>query len=186
MDDRIARLLDRQEIQDLLLVYARAVDRRDWETVRTVFHPDAHDDHGDYRGGVDGFLAWVTERHARIGQSMHFLGNCLIEFTGRDTAAVETYYIAMQRLGDEAGAAQRAMLGGKGGAIDVDVLGRYVDRIERRDGAWKIASRVVTFEEIRTRPADGPPLGQAWAQQSRDFADPVYKLRRSLGLTDRG
>jgi hypothetical protein len=189
MDPRIARLLDRQEIQDLLARYCRAVDRRDWAKLGDVFHADAHDDHGEYKGGVEGFLAWVKQRHASIGQSMHFLGNCLIEFAGDDVALVETYFVASQRLGAEAGPAARKMLEQCGadsaGAVDLDVLGRYIDRMERRAGGpWKIARRTVAFDAVRARPATGGPLNPLWGQARRDPDDPVFAERRAIGLRD--
>jgi SnoaL-like domain len=92
------QLLDRIAIHDLIARYASAVDRRDWARVRDTFHPDAHDDHGEYKGDVDGFIAWVSKRHAEIPQSMHFLGNCLIEFASADVALVETYFVAKQTI----------------------------------------------------------------------------------------
>jgi hypothetical protein len=62
-------------IQDVLYRYARGVDRRDWELVRSVYHPDATDDHGGYRGGVDGLLDYLRARHEHIEQSLHVITN---------------------------------------------------------------------------------------------------------------
>lgn len=185
--DRLARIADRLEIQDMMARYARGVDRRDWASVRETFHDDAHDDHGEYKGGVDGFIEWVTRRHADVAQSMHFLGNCLIEFAGDDKALVETYYVAMQRLEEDAGAALAFLVeGGAGapvGAVDVDVLGRYIDHVERRDdGVWKVSRRVVAFDSMRTRPVSAGPLNPDWALARRDGDDPVYRMRAALGL----
>jgi hypothetical protein len=184
-----ARLQDRFAIQDLLVRYCRGVDRRDWAQVRDCFHPDARDDHGEYKGDAAGFMQWVQKRHAAVAQSMHFIGNCLIEFAGEDVAVVETYYVAWQQLDAEAGAAARSLLeqGGAGavqGALEIDVMGRYVDRFERRGGAWRIARRAVVFEALRTRAATGGPLNPAWAQQKRDRTDPLYAMRREAGLPD--
>jgi hypothetical protein len=183
---RLARIADRQDIQDNLAKYARGVDRRDWDRVRETFHPDAQDDHGEYKGGVDGFIEWVSERHANIEQSMHFLGNCLIEFSGDDEALSETYYIAMQRLEEDAGSALTLLVEGGGdkpsGAVDVDILGRYIDHFERRDGAWKVARRVVAFDSIRTHPVSSGPLNSNWALARRDDKDPVFQMRAALGL----
>ena len=182
----LARIADRLDIQDNMARYARGVDRRDWDRVREVFHPDAQDDHGEYKGGVDGFIEWVTKRHANVAQSMHFLGNCLIEFAGDDTALVETYYIAMQRLEEDAGTALTFLVSGGGGtpsgAVDVDILGRYIDHFERREGAWKVARRVVAFDSIRTHPVSSGPLNPNWALARRDGNDPVFKMRAALGL----
>src|SRR3954464_7687266 len=91
-DPRPARLAERAEIQDCLLLYARGVDRGDWELVRSTYHPDADDAHGEYQGGVDGLIAWLDQRFAGADNSMHFLGNCLIEFAEADFAFVETYF----------------------------------------------------------------------------------------------
>ena len=85
-----ARVEDRLELQALTYRWCRAVDRRDWELVRSCFHPDGHDDHGVFVGDVDGMIAWLKERHAEISQSMHHAGNMLIEFAGPDRAGVET------------------------------------------------------------------------------------------------
>ena len=51
MDD--LRLRDRHEIQECLFRYVRGVDRRNWDLVRSAYHPDAYDDHGNYKGNID-------------------------------------------------------------------------------------------------------------------------------------
>ena len=189
MTDALSRLSDRCEIQDLLARYARGVDRRDWDLVRSIFHADAHDDHGEYKGGVDGFIDWVSQRHARIEQSMHFLGNCLIEFAGDDVALVETYFIAMQRLDADAGTARTLLAQGGvdtgDAAVDVDILGRYIDRVERRESTWRIARRIVAFDSIRTRPVSSGGLDANWARSRRDENDPLVAARAALGLAER-
>src|SRR5882672_11104799 len=102
MADILRRLADRVEIHDVLLDYVRGVDRRDWELVRATFFADATDDHADYKGSRDGFIEWVTERHAKIARSTHFLGNCNMKFASDELAVVETNFIAMMTLGPEA------------------------------------------------------------------------------------
>lgn len=173
------RLEDRAAIQDLMARYAQGVDRRDWELVRSTFHPDAHDDHGEYKGGVDGFISWVTKRHEKVAQSMHFLGNCAIEFLGPDVALVETYYIARQTYGADATAA-RTMVAGAGGdgPMEAEIWGRYVDVAERRNGEWRTAQRTVAFEVLQAHAKTSLPLSPQWAQGRRDPTDPLYQMRR--------
>lgn len=179
MTEALARLLDRAAIQDLMARYARGVDRRDWELVRATFHPDAHDDHGEYKGGVDGFIAWVSRRHEKVTQSMHFLGNCLIEFTGPDTALVETYYIARQTIGADATAAHTMLgAGAKPGPMEAEIWGRYIDIVERRHGEWRTVRRTVAFEVVQAHAATSLPLGAEWAQGRRDSTDPLYAMRK--------
>jgi len=173
------RLTDRAQLMDLMARYAQGVDRKDWAVVHGTYHTDAHDDHGEYKGGIDGFIDWVTRRHEKVEQSMHFLGNCLIEFTGPDTALMETYYIAKQTYAADATAARR-MLGDDAapGPVEAEIWGRYVDLAERRDGVWRTARRTVVFEALHARPATGLPLGGDWARQHRSPDDPLYMMRR--------
>ncbi|MGE3915688.1 MAG: nuclear transport factor 2 family protein [Hyphomicrobiaceae bacterium] len=179
MTESSFNVADRMAIQDLMARYAQGVDRRDWERVRATFHPDAHDDHGEYKGGVDGFIAWVSDRHSQVVQSMHFLGNCTIELTGPDVALVETYFIARQTYAADAQAARR-MLGpaGKPVPMEAEIWGRYIDVAERRMGEWRTARRMVVFEVLQAQAATGLPLAPAWAQQRRDPSDPLHEMRR--------
>lgn len=181
------RLEDRQEIHDQAMAYARGVDRRDWALVRSVYHPDAHDDHGAYKGGVDGFVEWLERRHAFIAHSMHFVTNCLIEFAGPDQALVETYYLAQQTMGPEAGESRLMLLGDQEMAPDASVLmevaGRYVDLFERRDGRWAISRRTVIFEKVNAREDTSLPISPDWVPQRRDADDTLGQMRRQLGLS---
>lgn len=180
MQESLQRLIDREEIRDLMARYARAVDRGDWEGVRSVYHEDAHDDHGDYKGDVDGLIDFIRERNGLLFQSVHFLGNCLIEFAGSDVAVVETYFVTAHTLGPEA---QEAYGTGDGSQpMQMSQFGRYVDRVERRDGAWRIADRVVVFEALRLQRSDIPPLKPEWAELQRNRNDPIFRMRAEAGL----
>lgn len=171
--DTVAWLAARAAIQDCILRYARGVDRRDWEAVRATYHPDAEDEHGEYRGTVDGFIDWVSKRHAPIPFSAHIIHNCLIEFVSDDTAIVETYFVATKR--SPAPDSMRAEMGAE---IDSEVIGRYVDRFERRDGGkWLVAARRVVYDSTRRRPGtfEKPAVG---TMGRRDAQDPIFVALR--------
>ena len=53
MADDLRRLVDEDEIRDVMQRYARGVDRREWELVRATFFEDGHDDHADFSGTRD-------------------------------------------------------------------------------------------------------------------------------------
>jgi len=187
MTDTLQRLVDKASIQDTMLRYARGVDRRNWELVRTAFHEDAMDHHGDFKGTRDEFITWVSASHASVAKSTHFLGNCLVEFASDDVAAVETYFVAVLRLGTEA-ESHRQMLVDSGTSeklqdLRVEVIGRYVDRFERREGAWRIARRRIVFDTIHTQAATGNvDADSGWAIGRRDLGDPVFVNRSECGL----
>ncbi|MDX2158428.1 MAG: nuclear transport factor 2 family protein [Hyphomicrobiaceae bacterium] len=180
MSEALQKLIDKDEIRDLMARYCRGVDRADWDLVRSTYHPDAYDDHGDYKGGVDGFIAFARSRTGGATQVMHFLGECLIEFASRDVAVAETYFFTAHTLGPEAQRQYGAT--GDRGPVQLSHYGRYADRVERRDGAWRIAHRIVIFETTRLALGEVPPLKADWARFSRNTSDPIYRLRAEAGI----
>ncbi len=182
MEMTMQRLIDREEIRDLMMRYARGVDRGDWDAVRAVYHTDAHDDHGNYKGDVEGFIEFACSRTGSLPQCMHFLGNCLIEFASDEVAVVETYFMTAHTLDAEG---QKAYGAGDGAdPMQLSSFGRYVDRVERRGGPWRIADRIVVFEATRVHVGKTPPIKPEWAQLRRDQDDPIYRMRAEVGIAD--
>lgn len=160
----MTRLADRVAIEDVLYRYARAVDRLDLDGVRDCYFPDAIDDHGGYHGPVDGLIEDIRQRHTTIDSSQHFISNVLIDFTGDGSAHVESYCLCYLRQARKADEPDQEL------AI---IRCRYVDRFERRDGEWRIADRVVVFDEYLKQRVDDR-LEPAWVRSRRDGDDPVY------------
>ncbi len=168
MEERLHELLDRRDIEDVVLRYCRGIDRMDRELVRSCYHPDATDEHGSFQGTVDEFLDWVFRLLGHYSQTMHFVGNVLVEFEG-DVAAAETYGIAFHRS-DEAKPQLNLMTGF-----------RYLDRFEKRDGAWRIAARTAVTEWSRIDDSAGrwhTPDG--FLTGKRDRGDALYALLASV------
>ncbi len=166
----VAVLLADREIRSVLARYCRGIDRVDLGLVRTCYHPDATDDHGRYRGNVDGLIEWLAPTLARFDRTMHFLGTCNIEVRD-DVAAVETYAVAYHRGTNATG------------QLADHVVGlRYLDRFERRTGSpgdptWRIARRTCAIEWRRDDPVVGSgefPAGFTMGRRGPD--DLVYSL----------
>ena len=174
----VFELLDRQAIYEALCKYARGVDRGDWELVRSTYHPDANDDHVDFRGCVDELVIWLEKRFRGVDNSSHFLGNCLIEFAGRDKALVETYFVSSRLRADVEHSGTRV----SGGVSCRQSWGRYVDLFERREGEWRVASRKVVIEQRFTSAvSDGSRApGAYWGLRST--GDRLYLEQAKLGL----
>ena len=183
-----ARMADRMAIQDIMYKWARSVDRLDLDTIRTLFHPSAKDDHGPYKGDVEGLIAWIRERHKGITFSMHSLSNILIEFAGPDVALVESTIINIQRYPPEGKASLAQLSGGKTGkpGWGIDMMGssRYVDKFERRGGAWKISERtcVMGWRTMMDVDPEGPQMLPNWHVQKRDGTDFIFRQRAELGI----
>jgi hypothetical protein len=166
IERRLAVLLAKDDIRDVLYRYCRGVDRLDFDAVRSCYHPDALDHHGeDYVGGVDGAIAHFDANLKLFERTMHFLGNILIEVDG-STARSEAYAIALHRLAARGDKPLRDFLVGL----------RYVDDFEERDGCWKISRRVCAFEwsRIDPVPARRYRFRDAHIRGSRNRADIVY------------
>ncbi|MDH3683676.1 MAG: nuclear transport factor 2 family protein [Acidimicrobiia bacterium] len=135
------QLLAEREIRRRLLDYCRGIDRCDAELVASTYHPDAVDDHGAFQGSGHELARFATEALLEHYEAtMHTIGDSIIDFADDTTAYVETYVFADHRAkGDEGELLERF------GA-------RYVDRFEQRDGAWRIADRVVVVEWTDTAP----------------------------------
>jgi hypothetical protein len=184
------RLADRAQIQDTIFRYCRGIDRQDYEAVRATYHPDATDWHGPYKGGIDGLIEWMKERHKSVPFSMHSVTNMLIEFSGPDLAVVETYFTLSQFYPAESKATLAQLSGGKegkpGAAYHLVMFGRYVDRFERRSGVWRVSKRVGTYDSsmMLEQMPGASVAGEGWSVGLRSKEDPLYKARLDAGIRD--
>jgi SnoaL-like domain len=170
-DDRIQALIDRQDIADCLTRFSRGMDRFDRDIYLSAFQDDAVIAAGPFVGSAADCWDWAIPMH-RDGQVLthHSLLNNSVDIDG-DTAHSETYYQFVARNHPwEDGGGETIMLAG----------GRYIDRLERRDGAWKIALRTNIIEWSCIQPAMPLPFGDvpdtgANGVSARDRSDPSYQ-----------
>lgn len=186
----LERLADRAAIHDLLHRGCRAVDRGDYDAIAEIFHADGIDNHGGPGGRRKprDLSTWVRARHASIPFSMHMISNILIEFTGPDEAAVETYCLSIQRYPVASKASLIALMGempiSETKPSDLVITARYADHITRRNGEWKIQERVIVYDSsmLVEAASEAPFALPELALGTRDLKDPVYQLRERLGL----
>lgn len=157
----IRELKDRQEILDCLHRYCRGVDRFDRAAVRSAYHDDAIDDHGEYVGGVEGFIDWAFGYHEKHQlRTLHSISNHLCEIDG-DVAHAETYF-TFHSVNREA-------------PFQSTTSGRYIDRLERRDGRWGIVRRICVINAFGSAfDPEGKAGDGAFFPSRRDLDDPAY------------
>jgi hypothetical protein len=187
LEAQLRLVLDRQEIEKVLMTYCRAIDRCDLELLKTVYHPEATDDHGSFNGNAHEFAEFIIPTlRAVILDGMHTVTHCLIDVEG-DFATSEAYYWAYQRChGGEAAVVpyfgpEYAARVKEQGLIDHQhdfyCGGRYIDLFERRAGEWKVLRRNITNEWNDVRPSmrvtEGA-LAELNLPGRRDRQDPVY------------
>jgi hypothetical protein len=127
-------MLDEFELRKLVHGYCRAVDRGDFETLRSLYHHDAKDAHGDFSAGTAAdFLAQLEAAHPYVRSMQHNVTTVNFAISGQ-LAEGEIYTIATHTF--------------NAGDRDVDVIvgGRYLDKYEKRDGAWKFSERAIVTD----------------------------------------
>jgi SnoaL-like domain len=136
----------------------------DHDVLLSMFWPEAIDEHGVYNGPIEGFVEWLRSTHQADESWMHHNTTQTIEIDG-DQAWTETYCLAMNRIPPRDGSP----------AVDRTVRVRYCDRLERRDGEWRIAHRRVVYS-----PSAIDDHVHDWEfspnhlRETRDRTDPAY------------
>lgn len=163
-DQRMRADRDKADITEILYRYCRGVDRGDVTLLQSVFHDDAPDDHGIWKGRGQDFGPWVVETF-KDAITTHMITNVLIDLDG-DQADCESYCLAFSEA-----TTGRLM-----------VHSRNIDRFERRHGEWKIAHRLVVFGGVRADPpADPPDFGEDVTWAKRGAEDALYRLASRTG-----
>jgi len=122
-------LIDRYGILNALAVHSRGVDRADARLLASAYHDDATVDYGFYEGPAAPFVAILADAQKAAGPTMHRTANVATRICGSH-AVSESYVIAYAEEPD----VQRL------------ILGRYLDRLERRSGEWRIAHRTYVLD----------------------------------------
>jgi hypothetical protein len=127
----LAEISDRLEIQQLLIDYSTAIDRRKFDDLDNVFTQDAYI---DYRamGGIDGTYAdvkaWLKQVLPNFPAYAHMLGNFAVTIDG-DTASSRTFCFNPMVLG---GAQNQVLYCGLW----------YDDEFVRTPQGWRMTRRV--------------------------------------------
>jgi hypothetical protein len=170
---KLIELLDRQAICDCIYRYCRGIDRADEATLRSAYWPDATDRHGIYSGPVEGFFLWAREVFRSGARNIHQVGNILIEFVGPMRAAVETYFLALQRGPGKDGVVRQFF-----------VAGRYCGLFEKRYGEWRVARRIGGVRLGQRAVGAGRERGGAFRSAHADRG--AAPRRSDLRNSDRG
>jgi hypothetical protein len=122
-------------IRDCVARHAHAFDRCDLDLAKSVYWPEAIEHHsGSYSGPA---YPWIEEtfvwlRKVRAGWKL--MSNPLIRLSGTE-ARVESYVLAVNQIGATGGEIREAFIGG-----------RYLDRMTKRAGEWRIIERHAFIE----------------------------------------
>jgi len=132
-DDRLAVVLDREEIFDLVRRERFARDQRRFDVMKACFHSDARIRTSWFDGKADDYVNTTASRAGRYGNSKHWVFPGFLKIAG-DRATVESPALIFNRFLLE------------GTEVDTHVFCRFFSRVERRDDVWRLMSFEVIFE----------------------------------------
>lgn len=164
-------LKDRRAIEDCIHRHARGHDRFDVEMMTGCYHADGIDEHGAaaINTGPD-YGEWANAIHAQGALlNLHNITTHTCEIDG-DTAHCESYVLV-------------GLLNPDGVSVRF-INGRYVDRLEKRAGEWKIALRRCTLDFLLQGDASllkSPYISAAgYIRGQRDRSDVSYQRPLTL------
>lgn len=124
---------DHIEIQQLMIRYANAIDKRQWDRLDSVFTPDAFIDYSAMAGGKKGdypfIKQWLSEALGHFRSYQHLIGNTEVQIDGDRatslTACHNPMIISLPPMGKS--------------AVFIGVW--YEDELLRTPAGWRISKR---------------------------------------------
>ena len=149
MADALEQPVDAAQALDMLAIQqclGRAVlgnDLLDIALWKSAYWPDATEDHGWYVSNAHQFIDETLVMLERdMDTTWHALGVPVIAISADEARSI-AYFTAYVRMKAADGATPTDLVSG----------GRYVDRLRKRDGVWRIIHRVSKGDWIRLDPA---------------------------------
>jgi hypothetical protein len=170
----ITEIADRLAIAETLALYCRGIDRCDAEQLAAAFTPQAMIDYGDGARPIAEVIPGLVAGLGAMRVTQHNISNTVMRIAG-DTARAETNCVALH------------IMSTPDGEIEGVVGGRYLDRLEKREGRWQIAERLYVMDWNRSVPAtmalEGGLLGGLRRRGARGKADPATAWWAAVGDT---
>ncbi|SDJ22977.1 SnoaL-like domain-containing protein [Ferrimonas sediminum] len=156
-ENRIQDLLDKQAITEVIYHLGRSLDRMDRGLMRSVYWPEAIEEHQDPEfpvfftdaesnpapGTYNNFPCQAMSGFAGLRMTQHRISNILIDLVDENTAKAESYVYAYHLAGE----------GDK--AREVTLYGRMLFNFEKRGDEWRVMRRLTVFDWFTNVPATG-------------------------------
>ena len=158
---------DRLQITDLMTGWIHR-DLGQWDALRQLFHPDGTIEVTWFEGKARDFIDGSMKMGASDARTKHLIGTPVVSFNPSATkAVVET----------------NAVIVGENVKLNVGCEGhnRFYDRVEKRDGVWKLLHRQSIYDMATfTFPMGLVEIDSAVvAKYPREYAALAYMLEQS-------
>jgi hypothetical protein len=156
---------DRWQITDLITGWIHR-DLGEWDKLRELFHPDGEIEVTWFEGRASDFIDGSMRMGGSALKTKHLIGTPVVTFNG-DRALVETNAVIV---------AENAALN-----LGCAAHNRFFDKVERRDGVWKLVKRQSVYDMGSfTFPGGIVDIEQdVFKKYPREYAALAYLLEKS-------
>ena len=126
---------------ELIQNWGFARDQGHWDDLAAIFHPGGEIAVSWFRGPYVEFVALCRNNFGRGSVAKHQLWPARVAVNGsRATAETNVAILVRQTI--------------EGVEVDLTSNGRFLDRIEKRDGVWRMVERAALYEKDRLDPVE--------------------------------
>jgi hypothetical protein len=126
---------------ELVQAWGFARDQGKWDELATVFHPGGEIAVSWFRGPYPEFVAHCQRNFGKGSEAKHLLWPARVAVKGtRATAETSVAILVRQTI--------------EGIVVDLTSNGRFLDRLEKRGGVWKMVERAALYEKDRLDPVE--------------------------------
>jgi len=160
----LQRLSDEADCRSVLMRYGPAVDWRDREALEALFWPDADVDLGFFRGRGSEAAVFLIENAGRSLRRCHITSSVNLRVDG-DRAYAESCAVT-----------RAVSLGAEYDLVSHLFVGRYLDRLDRRGGQWRLASRLYLLQSaVSEAYVEDPALAPLSKADGLSPAHPLFR-----------
>ncbi len=166
-NSRLQDAVDRQEINDLLMIWGQARDRAEWDTLRNCFQPDGQINIAWISGPASEFIDKSSERLAEFKEgeySKHVISPGRIQLNGRRAfSQCHVNHVTRVIVDDH--------------EFDWEFWGQFLDLVEKReDGIWRLYNRTMVYEKDRLDPVHPEQLPDGYFDDT-EFSEFLPQVR---------
>ena len=129
-------VVDKIACAELVQAWGFARDQGRWDELAAIFHPGGEIAVSWFRGPYLDFVAHCRRNYGSGTLAKHLLWPARVQGNGaRATAETNVAILVRQTI--------------EGVAVDLTSQGRFLDRLERRGGDWRMVERATLYEKDR-------------------------------------
>jgi SnoaL-like domain len=134
-------LADRQACADLIQTWGFCRDQGRWSELLDTFHPDGVIAVSWFKGPYKDFVERCRQNFGKGSSAKHQLWPASVRGSGtRALSETNVTILVRQKIDDI--------------WVDLTSRARFLDRIEKRDGRWRIVERAAVYEQDRLDPVE--------------------------------